>query len=136
NILLGYTGQISLGHGAFAGVGAFCVAVLNNRFGVPILLGLPIGGLLAAAVGIVVGIPSLRVKGLYLAVATLASQQILSWYFEHMKKLTHARTSSVDVGKVWFGGHWLNARGRAPEDFFYLFAAIAVIGYVVSSNLI
>ena len=54
------------------------MAVLNNRFGVPILIGLPLGGLLAAAVGIVVGIPSLRVRGLYLAVATLAAQEILS----------------------------------------------------------
>src|SRR5579884_556937 len=74
NLLLGYTGQISIGHGAFAGIGGFTVAVLNNRWHVPILAGLPIGALLAAAVGVVVGIPSLRVRGLYLAVATLASQ--------------------------------------------------------------
>ncbi|MHB8576007.1 MAG: branched-chain amino acid ABC transporter permease [Dehalococcoidia bacterium] len=136
NILLGYTGQISIGHGAFAGIGGFTAAVLNNRFGVPILIGVPLGGLLAAAVGVVVGIPSLRVRGLYLAVATLASQEILSWYFEHMKKLTHARTSSVDVGKVWIGNHWLNARGKHPEEFFYLFALVAIVAYVVSANLI
>ena len=131
NILLGYTGQISLGHGAFAGVGAFTVAVLNNRWHVPILLGLPIGATLAAVLGVLVGIPSLRVRGLYLAVATLASQQILSWYFEHMTWLTRQKTSSVDVKKVWFLDH----RIRSDADMFYLFAIIAIVAYVAARNL-
>jgi len=58
NILLGYTGQISIGHGAFAGVGAFTMAVLNNRWHVPMLVGLPIGAAMAALLGLAVGIPS------------------------------------------------------------------------------
>lgn len=131
NILLGYTGQISIGHGAFAGVGAFTTAVLNNRWQVPILIGIPIGGAVAALLGVVVGIPSLRVRGLYLAVATLASQEILSWLFEHMTWLTKQRTSSVDVRKVWLFSH----RIRSDADIFYVFAVIAIIAFVVARNL-
>src|SRR5438552_3643555 len=84
NLFVGFTGQVSIGYGAFAGVGGFTVAILNNRWYVPILVGLLIGGLAAALLGVVVGIPSLRVRNLYLAVATLGSQQILSWFFENM----------------------------------------------------
>jgi len=131
NILLGYTGQISIGHGAFAGVGAFTAAVLNNRAHVPLLIGIPIGGAAAALLGVVVGVPSLRVRGLYLAVATLASQQILSWFFEHMTWLTKQKTSSVDVRKVWLYSH----RIYSDADIFYLFAVIAIIAFVIASNL-
>jgi ABC-type branched-subunit amino acid transport system permease subunit len=75
NIVTGYAGQISLGHAAFMGVGCYTVAALA-RMDVPFYLALPAGGLISALVGIVVGIPSLRIKGLYLAVATLAAQFI------------------------------------------------------------
>jgi branched-chain amino acid transport system permease protein len=136
NILLGYTGQISIGHGAFAGVGAFTMAVLNNRWHVPMLLGLPLGATMAAAIGLLVGIPSLRVKGLYLAVATLASQQILSWFFEHMEWLTRQNTSSVDVRVAWLQipGIW-NHKFKTDADLFYLFAVIALVTVLATENL-
>src|SRR2546430_7470418 len=76
NILVGYTGQISIGHGAFMSVGAYTAANLAVRLGLPFWVCLPLGGLVAAAVGALVRIPSLRVHGLYLAVATLAGQPI------------------------------------------------------------
>src|SRR5579863_7284900 len=65
NILVGYTGQISIGHGAFMSVGAYTAANLITRLHAPFWLAIPAGGLMAALVGAVVGIPSLRVKGLY-----------------------------------------------------------------------
>ena len=72
NILVGYTGQISIGHAAFMSVGAYTAANLITRLHAPFWIALPAGGLMAALIGAVVGIPSLRIKGLYLAIATLA----------------------------------------------------------------
>ncbi|HRI18849.1 MAG TPA: branched-chain amino acid ABC transporter permease, partial [Burkholderiaceae bacterium] len=71
NIMTGYTGLISLGHAAFMGVGCYTAAWLAQQ-GAPVLVTLPAAGAMAALLGLVVGIPSLRIKGLYLAVATLA----------------------------------------------------------------
>src|ERR1700741_947846 len=83
NILVGYPGQISIGHGAFMSVGAYTAANLAVRLGLPFWLTLPAGGLMAALIGVIVGMPSLRIKGLYLAIATLASQLIIEWIINH-----------------------------------------------------
>jgi branched-chain amino acid transport system permease protein len=86
NILTGYNGQISLGHGAFYALGAYTTAILIDRWEVPYGLTVPIAGLLCLVVGTLFGIPALRLEGLYLALATfalsLAVPQILK-YFEH-----------------------------------------------------
>ena len=81
NILVGYTGQISLGHGAFFGFGAFASAWLNTSFGIPVLLCIPLAGFLTMGVGMIFGLPASRIKGLYLAIATLAAQFILEDFF-------------------------------------------------------
>src|SRR5512145_1203976 len=73
NILTGYTGQISLGQGAFMAVGGYTAAILSSRYGMPFWFGILAGGGMAALTGTLFGIPSLRIKGLYLAVATLAA---------------------------------------------------------------
>jgi branched-chain amino acid transport system permease protein len=88
NLLTGFTGQISLGHAAFMGVGAYTTAYLSSRWHVPFLVALPVSGLMGCAVGVVVGAPSLRVKGLYLAMATLAAQVIAEFAFVHLEPLT------------------------------------------------
>ena len=80
NILVGYTGQVSIGHGAFMSVGAYTAANFATRLDAPWPVNLLAGGLMAALVGAVVGIPSLRIKGLYLAIATLAGQLIIFRY--------------------------------------------------------
>ena len=75
NILVGYCGQISLGTGAFMAVGAYAAYNFQVRIeGMPLIASLLLGGLCSTAIGVVFGIPSLRIKGLYLAVATLAAQ--------------------------------------------------------------
>lgn len=82
NLLTGYAGQISLGTGGFMAVGAYAAFKLTTSFpGLNILLVFVLAGLIAAAVGLLFGIPSLRIKGFYLAVATLASQFFLIWLF-------------------------------------------------------
>ncbi len=72
NMLTGYNGQISLGHGAFYAIGAYTAAILMDKFGVPYWLTLPIAGLVCAVVGFLFGLPALRLEGLYLSLATFA----------------------------------------------------------------
>ncbi len=84
NILTGYTGLVSLGQAAFMGLGAYTVAILQSRAGTPFLLNILAGGLVAMLGGIIVGIPSLRVKGLYLAIATIAASFITHFLFANL----------------------------------------------------
>jgi branched-chain amino acid transport system permease protein len=88
NILIGFTGQISLGHGAFFGVGAYSAAILASRFNLPLLVSLPAAGLMTAMIGMIFGIPSGRLKGLYLTIATLAGQFIIEYLLIHWESLT------------------------------------------------
>ncbi|MCF8031728.1 MAG: branched-chain amino acid ABC transporter permease [Desulfarculaceae bacterium] len=87
NLLTGYTGQISLGHGAFMGVGAYTAGILAN-LGWPFWICLPAAGVVTAGVGMIFGIPSLRLRGLYLAIATLAAQFILVYAMRNWEHLT------------------------------------------------
>ena len=96
NILTGYAGQLSLGTGGFMAVGAY--ASFNFMLRIPELplpIGLLLAGLVAAAVGVLFGLPSLRIKGFYLAVATLAAQFFLTWLFDHVGWFTNYDTAGV-----------------------------------------
>lgn len=88
NILTGYTGLVSLGQAAFMAVGAYAVAFMEARLGTPFLLNILAAGLVAALAGVAVGLPSLRVKGLYLAIATIAASFILHFVFTHWAAVT------------------------------------------------
>lgn len=87
NVTTGATGLISLSHAAFMGVGCYAVAWMA-RAGWPFFVSLPVAGLLTAALGVVVGLPSLRVKGLYFAIATLAAHFILTFLFRELEPVT------------------------------------------------
>ena len=76
NLLLGFAGQFAFANAAFFGIGAYATALLKIHLGVSFWLGLPLGGLITAAIGVVVGLPALRLSGLYLAMATLAFAQL------------------------------------------------------------
>jgi len=88
NILTGFAGQISLGHAGFIGIGAYTSAILASRYGLPFLVCLPLAGLSAALFGLIVGGPSMRMKGLYLCISTLAAQVIFEFGFVHWESLT------------------------------------------------
>jgi branched-chain amino acid transport system permease protein len=88
NILTGFTGQISLGNAAFMAVGAYSTAVLAGRFQLPFPLVILCAGLITATVGMVFGVPSLRLKGLYLAVATLAAHFVIEFVISHWESVT------------------------------------------------
>jgi branched-chain amino acid transport system permease protein len=102
NILVGYCGQISLGTGGFMAVGAYAAYNLFVRIdGMPVVLAILFGGVCATVVGVLFGIPSLRIKGLYLAVATLAAQFFTDWAFLRIKWFTNDSSSgSVSVAGI------------------------------------
>lgn len=87
NLLTGVCGQISLGHGAFIGVGAYAAGQCTLH-GVPFPIAILVAGLITAMVGMVFGVPSLRLKGIYLAISTLAAQLVLEYVFLHGGALT------------------------------------------------
>jgi branched-chain amino acid transport system permease protein len=127
NILVGYTGQISIGHGAFMSVGAYTAANLVVRLDLPFWVALPAGGLMAAAVGAVVGIPSLRIKGLYLAIATLAGQLIIEWIINHVTWISGGVQASIQMPRPSLFGHEIATQ---TEMYFFLlfFVVLAVVG--------
>jgi branched-chain amino acid transport system permease protein len=132
NILVGYTGQISIGHGAFMSVGAYTAANLAVRLGLPFWLTLPAGGLMAALIGVVVGMPSLRIKGLYLAIATLAGQLIIEWTINHVPAISGGAQASIEVPRPDLFGFVLNTQGRL----YYFLLFFAVLTIVATLNLI
>src|SRR5882672_683980 len=90
NILTGYAGQLSLGTAAFMAVGAFAAYNFVLRVpGIPLLVAFGLAGICAAGVGIVFGLPSLRIKGFYLAVATLAAQFFVVWAIVRIPWITN-----------------------------------------------
>ncbi len=127
NILVGYTGQVSIGHGAFMSVGAYTAANLAIRLGSPWPVNLLAGGLMAAAVGGVVGIPSLRIKGLYLAIATLAGQLIIEWTINHVTFISGGVQASIDVPRPRLGSYVI-ASQREMYYFLLVFVVLAIVG--------
>lgn len=96
NLVTGYAGQLSLGSAAFMAVGAFASYNFLLRIpGLPLLAGLALGGLVAAAVGVVFGLPSARIKGFYLIVSTLAAQFLIQWVFTHFGWFSNFNSSGV-----------------------------------------
>src|SRR5881409_91427 len=132
NILVGYTGQVSIGHGAFMSVGAYTAANLATRLGSPWPVNLLAGGLMAALIGAVVGIPSLRIKGIYLAIATLAAQLIIEWTINHVPAISGGVQASIQVPRPSLFGTQLKSQTQL-----YLFLmAFAVLAIVTTSNLV
>jgi branched-chain amino acid transport system permease protein len=134
NILVGYCGQISLGSGAFMAVGAYGAYNFFVRFpGMPLIPALILGGLCATFFGILFGLPSLRVKGLYLAVATLAAQFFSDWMFLRIKWFTHNSDSgSVSVNHLQVLG--LPIESAVSKYLFCL--ALLVVMALLAKNLV
>jgi branched-chain amino acid transport system permease protein len=131
NILVGYTGQVSIGHGAFMSVGAYTAANLANRLGSPWPVNLLAGGLMAALIGAIVGIPSLRIKGLYLAIATLAGQLIIEWTINHVTFISGGVQASIEVARPRLGPMVLDTQ----RDMYYFLLVFVVLAIVGTMNL-
>ncbi|MCI4664741.1 MAG: branched-chain amino acid ABC transporter permease [Neomegalonema sp.] len=129
NVLVGFTGQISLGHAAFFGFGAFSSAYLVNNFSVPVLLAIPAAGIVTALVGFLFGLPAARLKGLYLAIATLAAQFILEDFFARATWFTEGYGVTADrpvlAGLSLADDRW----------FYYVVLFWVIISFIGVSNL-
>ncbi len=134
NVLVGYCGQISLGSGAFMAVGAYAAFNFFVRVpGMPLLLALVLGGFCSTAFGILFGLPSLRVKGLYLAVATLAAQFFADWMFLRVKWFTNDSPSgSVSVS----GLQVLGMPIESPLSKYWLCLGLLVTLALLTKNLV
>jgi branched-chain amino acid transport system permease protein len=130
NILTGYTGQISLGHAAFMGVGAYAAAVAATRFAAPFWVAVPVGGVAACLAGAVVGVPSLRIKGLYLAIATLAAQVIFEWVFTNWTGVTGG-IRGINVAPASLFGFAFDTDRRT----YFLVAGLAAVHAYGAANL-
>ena len=132
NILLGYTGQISIGHAAFMSVGAYTAANFAVHFDMPFWVTLPAGGLMAAAIGTLVGLPSLRVKGLYLAIATLAAQFIIEWVLNHTPLISGGVQASIEMPRPVFFGNVLNTQ----SELYFFILPVTIIAIIATMNLV
>jgi branched-chain amino acid transport system permease protein len=134
NILVGYCGQISIGHASFMAVGAY--AAYNLVLRVPqlnFLVVLVLAGLVAAALGMIFGVPSLRIKGLYLAVATLAAQFFTDWMFARVKWFTNYSSSgSVSTAAIEMFGWKIDA----PVEKYLFLLAVLIVFTLLAKNLV
>jgi branched-chain amino acid transport system permease protein len=139
NLLLGYTGQISLGHSAFFGIGAYTTAILVSKYGWSPFTTIPVAFVVAFAIGAVVSLPALRIKGVYLALVTLALGLVfpqlvkapkLEWLTGGARGLdkTGFRFTKKNPTYEIFGWNpWDNLRGENVKPFFYWIAVVIVV---------
>ena len=130
NILTGFTGQISLGNAAFMAIGAFSCGFLGTRFSIPFYLCIPLAGLITAFFGMFVGIPSLRIKGLYLAMATLAAHFIVEFLVVKWESVTGG-VAGLTIPTPMLGSFAIDSDAKL----FILIFAIAVMAVLFAKNL-
>ena len=133
NILTGYAGQLSLGTGAFMGVGAYACYKLTSLFpDLNLILAIALSGFFAAAVGVAFGLPSLRIKGFYLAIATLAAQFFLVWLFEKWGWLYNYNASgAIQVPNIdMFGITVAGPNARPLTQYFFVLCFVSVVTWL------
>jgi len=130
NILVGFTGQISIGHAAFFLFGAFTSAYVSNNFPIPVFFAIPLAGVITALVGLIFGLPAARLKGLYLVIATLAAQYILLDFFSRAEWFSGG---SVPASAKPFSIFGYTLRG--DRQYFYVVLAYVVVCYLLVTNL-
>ncbi|WP_445492947.1 branched-chain amino acid ABC transporter permease [Rhodopseudomonas sp. RCAM05734] len=130
NILVGFTGQISIGHAAFFLLGAFTSAYISNHAPIPVFFAIPLAGVVTALVGLIFGLPAARLKGLYLVIATLAAQYILLDFFSRAEWFTGGSVPAMAEPFSIFG-YVL----RGDRQYFYVVLAYVVVSYLLVTNL-
>jgi branched-chain amino acid transport system permease protein len=130
NILTGYCGQLSIGHAGFIAVGAYTSAILTGKADLPFLVGLISAGLVAGLIGLIFGMPSVRVKGFYLAISTIAAQFIIIWVLNHWTGVTGGFNGIVasipTIGPIEL---------RSQSSQFYLVLVVAILVIFGAKNL-
>jgi branched-chain amino acid transport system permease protein len=131
NILVGFTGQISVAQGAFMAIGGYTTAILTVTLGLPFWVALPSAGVMTAAVGALFGVPSLRLKGLYLLLATLAAQVIVEWLILHMVWLTKGSSGIYGIKPPALGPLVFSDR----RAFYFLILMFVLVAILYAANL-
>ena len=138
NLLTGYAGQLSLGTGGFMAVGAYAAFKLATAFPqLNIILAFLLSGAAAAAIGLVFGIPSLRIKGFYLAVATLAAQFFLIWLFNKVPWfVNYASSGTITAPPRTVFGVMVTGPTATPQARYVTALALVAVGALVAKNLV
>jgi len=138
NLVTGYTGLLSLGTGAFMGVGAYACYKLSTVFpDVNIIVWIVCSGFVAAAIGVVFGLPSLRIKGFYLAIATLAAQFFLQWCFVRIPWLVNYNVSNaIEVPQRKLGDVIITGPSATPVVRYLIVLTIVVAMTWIASNIV
>lgn len=131
NILTGYCGQISMGHAAFMAVGGYVSGILCSKFGWSFFAALPCAALSAGLVGLVFGLPSLKIKGFYLIMATVAAQFIVIWVILQLYSITGG-PNGLPVPRPEIAGFVL----KSKASYFYLVMIFAILATIVAKNLV
>ena len=131
NILTGFTGQISIGVGAFLGVGGYTSAIITSTYGLSFWISLPLAGLITAIVGGIFGLPALRLKGLYLAIATLAAQVIILFIISRWTSVTGG-TSGMVLSRPSIGSFTF----MSNTSYYYLSIVILLLTILYATNLL
>jgi branched-chain amino acid transport system permease protein len=131
HVLMGYCGQMSIGQSAFMAVGAYVSTILMRETGVSFWIALPCAAIATGIIGIIVGLPSLRVKGFYLLMSTLAAQVIIPWIFGHAWQDVTGGIMGINVPSVKL----FDVALTSPASMFFLIWILVVIGTFFSMNL-
>jgi len=131
NILTGYCGQISIGHAGFMAVGAYTSGILTAKAGLPFWVALPCAALAAGLVGLIFGLPSLKIKGFYLIMATIAAQFIIVWLIIQLRSITGG-PDGLSVPRPELGGFVF----RSKSSYFYLVMTIACLATFFAQNIV
>jgi branched-chain amino acid transport system permease protein len=131
NILTGYCGQISIGHAGFMAVGAYTSGILTARLDWPFWIALPCAALAAGIVGLLFGLPSLKIKGFYLIMATIAAQFIIVWVIIQARGITGG-PDGLAVPRPQIGDFVF----RSKASYFYLVMTITLLGTVLAQNIV
>jgi len=131
NILTGYCGQISIGHSGFMAVGGYTSAILCAKLGWPFWVALPCGALAAGVAGLFFGLPSLKIKGFYLIMATIAAQFIIIWLIIQLRSITGG-TDGLSVPRPMIGSISLSSK----TNYFYLVMILACLATVTAHNIV
>jgi branched-chain amino acid transport system permease protein len=130
NILTGFTGQISLGHAAFVALGAYTAAILATKLSLPFWITVPAGGLVSSMFGVLLGFPCLRLKGLYLAMATMSFGMVVEYAVTHAEFLTMG-VRGISVPRPNLFGFVF----QTETSMYYLILAFVVLLTIAAKNL-
>src|ERR1700751_2727880 len=130
NILVGFTGQISIGHAPFFLLGAFTSAYISNNAPIPVFFAIPLAGIITALVGLIFGVPAARLKGLYLVIATLAAQYILLDFFSRAEWFSGGSVPASANPFSIFGYAF-----RGDRQYFYVVLAYVLVCFILVTNL-